>query len=172
MPRYLVMAAVIAVLSSGPAMAQTAGQYRSALHEQYARAIELCNSLGWVSFQCQQNRTNVQEFCARGTPGWCELAALIRDDAERSPFPHQRLTVEPQATLPTAPSGAVGSYVGTVQPLADPPFSTGTVSVPPVTPTQPLPLQGTAAPGSGVVAPPAGNDGRTFNDVLQGLTSQ
>lgn len=178
MPRYLVMTAVVVMLSSGPALAQSSGQYRSALHEQYARAIELCNSLGWTTQQCRQNRTNVEEYCSRGTAGWCELQALIRDDAGRSPFPHRQITVEPETRVAPSAPGTIGTYPGLQQPYTggNAEALTGTGALPqastpqPGAVSQPLPL-GATAPGT-VTPAPSPNGGRTFNDVLQGLTPQ
>ena len=181
MPRYLAITALFTLLSSGWAMAQQSGEYRSETHAMYARAIELCNSLGWASSQCQQNRANVEQFCARGTPGWCELAELIREDAERSPFPHQRITPEPNLTGTQLAPG-VGAPQGQ-QPLAvqnaDPLIGTGSgvgpVTGQPVSGAQPL-TTGPTSTGigtAGSVPPVSGGaqDGRTFQDVLQGLSS-
>ena len=172
MTRHLAITALFTLLSSSLAMAQGSEQYRSPLHETYARAIEVCNSLGWSSRQCQGNRANVEEFCARGTPGWCELAELIRDDAARSPFPHQQIPPETSAV----PGGAVvpgGQSPLAVQDVA-PPAGTGPVTGQPLSGTQPLTTEpATTGTGAGSTAPPAsGQDGRTFQDVLQGLSTE
>ena len=183
MTRYLAITALVTLLSSNWAMAQQEGQYRSPLHESFARAIELCNSLGWSSSrQCQQNRASVEQMCAVGSPGWCDLAERIRDDAERSPFPHQRITPEPNLTgAPVTPG--VGVPAGQ-RPLAvqdvDPLIGTGS-GVGPV-PDQAMPSApslnagptSTGIGASGAIPPSAtvGQDDRTFQDVLQGLSSE
>ena len=170
MPRYLAITALVTLLSSNGAMAQQSGEYRSPLHETFAHAIELCNSLGWSSVQCQSNRASVEEFCGRGSPGWCELADTIRDDAARSPFPHQQ--------LPPETPGAQGAGAPAPQPplaVQDvaPPAGAGPVTGQPLTGAQPLSTGSTATGtgASGTVPPAAGQDGRTFQDVLQGLSS-
>lgn len=170
MPRYLAITALFTLLSSSLAMAQGSGQYRSPLHETYARAIEVCNSLGWTSRQCQNNRANVEEFCARGTPGWCELADTIRDDVARSPFPHQQ--------IPPETSGAPGvAAPGGQPPLAVqdvvPPAGGGPVTSQPLSGAQPLATGPTTGTGAGSTVQPASEqDGRTFQDVLQGLSTE
>ncbi len=166
MPRYLAITAVVTLMSSTWAMAQDGGPYRSPLHESYARAIELCNSLGWSSASCQHNRANVEEFCARGTPGWCELSERIRDDVARSPFPHQQIPLE----TPTTP--------GAGAPAGQPPIAVQDVAPPAgsgVGPATSQPLSGAqpVAPGAPAAGTGAGEqDGRTFQDVLQGLSSE
>ncbi len=173
MPRYLAITAAATLMSSTLAMAQDGGPYRSPLHESYARAIELCNSLGWSSISCQNNRANVEEFCARGTPGWCDLSERIRDDVARSPFPHQQIPPE----TPTNPGAGApsGQPPVSIRDLAPPAGSgAGSVSGQPISGTQPLSTGSTATgTGAGGTVPPAAEqDGRTFQDVLQGLSSE
>ena len=96
-----------AALWSGPAAAQRSTED---LIAQYTVAIDLCNSVGYGSASCRQNRDTVVEYCSRGHSSWCDLANRIDETGSRqSPFPRGGQATAPDQ-LPDQPVG--GAYSG------------------------------------------------------------
>lgn len=131
--------------------------------QQFSRAIDHCNAVGYGSRRCQENRDEVRAVCDDGRQDWCALAERIDEDGTReSPFPSvSPLTTTQDAPVSSAPAAAPaptssgGSIVG----------GPGSEAMPPKAPEW-LPEPAYESPSPQGAQP----DGEGFDDVLDRLT--